>query len=156
MLALKLLLMVAGALMMAAALAIPAYKLWMRVMKTTKVAGEGTPGDSDEHQPLPLRSAVILAIGGCIPMLLATGIVVVPAGMGGVRMSQLSGTLPGTLYPGTHYVTPLIDSVELFDLRDHMFSAGNGDATKKSGSTGMLIVQSMEGLNIGMGVTVRY
>ena len=156
MLALKLLLMVAGALMMAAALAIPAYKLWMRVMKQTKITGEGTPDDSDEHQPMPLRIPVILAIGGCIPVLLATGIVVVPAGTGGVRISQLSGTQPGTLYPGTHYVTPLIDSVELFDLRDHMFSSGLTDATKKGANTGMLTVQSKEGLNIGMGVTVRY
>jgi len=74
-----------------------------------------------------------------------------------VRISQLSGTEPGTLYPGLHFVTPLVESVETFDLRDHLFTAGlaeegaNAEARKTS-----LSVQSREGLNIGLAVTVRY
>ena len=155
MLALKLLLMVAGALMIAAALAIPAYRIWLRII-TPKNAGEdGAMHETPE--PLPWRVPLALAIGGCMPMLLSTGIVVVPVGMGGVRVSQIRGALPGTLYPGTHFITPMLDSVELFDLRDHMFSAGIADETKKGGpKSGVLTVQSMEGLNIGMGVTMRY
>ena len=38
------------------------------------------------------------------------GIVVVPSGMGGIRVSQTAGTLPGTLYPGVHFIVPLLDS----------------------------------------------
>jgi regulator of protease activity HflC (stomatin/prohibitin superfamily) len=77
--------------------------------------------------------------------------------MGGVRVSQIGGTLPGTLYPGLHFVTPFIESVEIFDLRDHLFTAGIAEtgekaATQKNGLT----VQSLEGLNIGLAVTVRY
>ena len=43
---------------------------------------------------------------------MAASIVVVPSGMGGVRISQMRGTLPGTLYPGVHFITPLVDSVQ--------------------------------------------
>jgi hypothetical protein len=35
-------------------------------------------------------------------------IVVVPSGTAGVRVSQVSGTLGGTIYPGTHFVSPLV------------------------------------------------
>ena len=65
-----------------------------------------------------------LALVACLPLLVASSIVVVPSGMGGVRVSQIRGTMPGTLYPGVHFVTPLVESVETFDLRDHLFTAG--------------------------------
>jgi regulator of protease activity HflC (stomatin/prohibitin superfamily) len=56
-----------------------------------------------------------------------------------------------------HIVTPLIDSVEIFDLRDHVFVAGTtGQGAKTAPTTTGLNVQSLEGLNIGLGVTVRY
>lgn len=38
-------------------------------------------------------------LGAWLPLILVTGIVVVPCGMGGIRVSQTPGTLPGTLYP---------------------------------------------------------
>src|SRR5215471_12340454 len=43
---------------------------------------------------------------------------VVASGMGGIRVSQTSGTRPGTFYPGVHLIVPLVDSVALYDLRD--------------------------------------
>jgi regulator of protease activity HflC (stomatin/prohibitin superfamily) len=77
--------------------------------------------------------------------------------MGGVRVSQVSGTEPGTLFPGVHFVAPLIDSVETFDLRDHLFTAGVAEEGSKSAAPKSgLSVQSREGLNIGLAVTVRY
>jgi hypothetical protein len=69
----------------------------------------------------------------CLPLLVAASIVVVPSGMGGVRVSQISGTLPGTLYPGVHFVTPLVESVQTFDLRDHLFTAGVVERARKAG-----------------------
>lgn len=163
MIALKLLLMIAGALLMVAALTIPLRSLWVRVKAARKRSGadetllnepEGVP---EAPAPIDWRRAVAMAVAGCIPMIMATGIVVVPSGMGGVRISQLSGTLPGTLYPGTHCVAPLIDSVQIFDLRDHIFTAGvQGEGGKAAAEKPVLAVQSMEGLSIGLGVTVRY
>jgi regulator of protease activity HflC (stomatin/prohibitin superfamily) len=77
--------------------------------------------------------------------------------MGGVRVSQIRGTLPGTLYPGVHFVTPLVESVQTFDLRDHLFTAGMGEeGAKTTAPKSGLSVQSREGLNIGLAVTVRY
>ena len=159
MLALKLMLMVAGAFMLLGAMAIPLVGLWRRVqLARAKAAAEGT-GDEMEMKPeeIPWRRPAALAAFGCVPLLVAASIVVVPSGMGGVRISQMRGTLPGTLYPGMHIVTPLVDSVQLFDLRDHVFTAGLLEEVPKKAlvATG-LNVQSLEGLNIGLGITVRY
>jgi regulator of protease activity HflC (stomatin/prohibitin superfamily) len=159
MLALKLLLMVAGAFLWAAAVAIPLIALWLRFEIRRRKAGEVGAVNENDVQPKVInwRRSAELAIAGCVPMLMAASIVVVPSGMGGVRISQLSGTLPGTLYPGVHIVTPLIDSIEIFDLRDHVYNAGiTGQGTKTAPTTTGLNVQSLEGLNIGLGVTVRY
>jgi len=159
MLALKLLLIVVGSLLWAAALAIPLFALWLRfATPRIKTSEDGTVVEVvAEPKTINLRRSAALAIAGCMPMLMALSIVVVPSGMGGVRVSQLSGTLPGTLYPGVHIVTPLIDSVEIFDLRDHIYTAGlTGQGAKTAPTTTGLNVQSLEGLNIGLGVTVRY
>jgi len=162
MLALRMLLMVAGALLLLGAMAIPLLGLWQRVQAARKkTAADGTAEETkiDEMEPAEIdwRRAVALAVAACVPLLMAASIVVVPSGMGGVRISQMRGTLPGTLYPGMHIVTPLVDSVQLFDLRDHVFTAGlvEQGPKKEPVATGMN-VQSLEGLNIGLGVTVRY
>ena len=162
MLALKLILMVAGALMLLVAAAIPLVGVWRRVqLARNKAVAEGTvekmETEDTESEAIPWRRPVALAVVGCLPLLVASGIVVVPSGMGGVRISQMRGTLPGTLYPGMHIVTPLVDSVQLFDLRDHVFTAGLVEqGPKKEPVATSLNVQSLEGLNIGLGVTVRY
>ena len=155
MIALKLLFTIAGVLLLAAALAIPLYSFWLRMhLMRRKAAGETEIPDPD---PVPWRAPVALSMVACLPLLIASSIVVVPSGMGGVRVSQISGTEPGTLFPGVHFVTPLIDSVETFDLRDHLFTAGVAEEGSKSAAPKSgLSVQSREGLNIGLAVTVRY
>ncbi|MBZ5521523.1 MAG: hypothetical protein LAP21_04620 [Acidobacteriia bacterium] len=103
-----------------------------------------------------------------LPLILAGGIAVVPSGMGGIRVSQTSGTRPGTLYPGAHFVTPLVDSVVLYDIRDQVLTtssssrnaaesfAGSKSETEKGRRPDVFTVQSKEGLNVGMAITVRY
>jgi regulator of protease activity HflC (stomatin/prohibitin superfamily) len=155
MIALKLLLTVAGVLLVTGALAVPLYSLWLRMhVMRLKAAGET---EIPEPDPIAWRVPVALTLVACLPLLIASSIVVVPSGMGGVRVSQVSGTEPGTLFPGVHFVTPLIDSVETFDLRDHLFTAGMAEEGSKSAAPkNGLSVQSREGLNIGLAVTVRY
>jgi regulator of protease activity HflC (stomatin/prohibitin superfamily) len=161
MIALKMLLTIAGVLLMAAAVAIPLYGVWMRIRYSMKKksGGDGLLLDSGvmepEPDPIAWRGPVALALVACLPLLMAGSMVVVPTGMGGVRISQIGGTEPGTLYPGLHFVTPLVESVQLFDLRDHLFTAGIVDAGKPNAKNNMT-VQSREGLNIGLAVTVRY
>jgi regulator of protease activity HflC (stomatin/prohibitin superfamily) len=159
-LALKLLFTVAGVLLLAAACALPLYSLVTRIrLARRRAAGEtGLPEPAlAEAEEIPWRGPIALALVACLPLAVASSIVVVPSGMGGVRISQLRGTLPGTLYPGVHFITPLVESVETFDLRDHLFTAGLAqDGSKSATPHAGLSVQSKEGLNIGLAVTVRY
>ena len=100
------------------------------------------------------KLAARLAVLAFIAILPALGIVVVPSGMAGVRVSQISGTLGGTLYPGTHFVAPLIHHVEMFNTRDRLYSTSAETVPKAAEPP--LKVYSKEGLPIGLGVTVRY
>jgi regulator of protease activity HflC (stomatin/prohibitin superfamily) len=164
MIALKMLLTVAGVLLLAAALGIPLYQLVIRILRARRKAAEATePGQGElakaeiELVEIPWRGPLALVLVACLPLLVAASIVVVPSGMGGVRVSQIGGTMPGTLYPGVHFVTPFVESIETFDLRDHLFTAGVVEVGEKAATQkGNLTVQSLEGLNIGLAVTVRY
>jgi regulator of protease activity HflC (stomatin/prohibitin superfamily) len=95
------------------------------------------------------------------PMLIAFSIVVVPSGMAGIRVSQMSGTVPGTLYPGVHLVMPLVEDVALFDTRDQVLTTGDSEIAKPSAGglpvrPQLLDVQAKEGLTLGLAITVRY
>ena len=134
MIALKTMLMILGVLLMTVAAGIPLHGLWMqlRYVMKKKSNGDGMLLESGEPEPSPIpwKGPVALALVACIPLLMAGSMVVVPSGMGGVRVSQIGGTEPGTLYPGLHFVTPMIETVQMFDLRDHLFTAGIVDAGK--------------------------
>jgi len=93
---------------------------------------------------------VVIAILLLLPGL---SIVVVPSGMAGVRVSQLSGTVAGTVYSGTHFVSPLVQQMELYTVRDQIYSTTPADAAKKGAA---LKVYSREGLPLGLVISVRY
>ena len=156
MLALRSLLFVAGALLLATAVGITLYDLWIMIVYRRRLA-RGVEG-LVEPEGIRWREPVALAIAACMPLLIAESIVVIPSGMGGVKVSQIRGTLPGTLYSGVHFITPLTETVQTFDLRDKLFTTGAAldtsltPAVKKSS----MDVQSKEGLSMGLGVTVRY
>jgi regulator of protease activity HflC (stomatin/prohibitin superfamily) len=156
MLALRSLLFVAGALLLATAVGITLYDLWIMIVYRRRLA-RGVEG-LVEPEGIRRREPVALAIAACMPLLIAESIVVIPSGIGGVKVSQIRGTLPGTLYSGVHFITPLTETVQTFDLRDKLFTTGAAldtsltPAVKKSS----MDVQSKEGLSMGLGVTVRY
>ncbi|MBZ5495762.1 MAG: hypothetical protein LAP85_05120 [Acidobacteriia bacterium] len=99
------------------------------------------------------RMAGQLAGLACLMLAASLSIVVVPTGMAGIRISQFSGSRPGTLYPGTHLVLPLIQHVETYNVRDRLFTTSAPDPKKEDGS---LRVQSREGLSLGLVIAVRY
>ena len=106
------------------------------------------------QQPIQWRSAGKLSVAGFVLLLASLSIVMVPSGQAGVLLSQFGGAQPGTLYPGVHLILPLVDHVELFSTRDHLFiTTLTEDAKKKSE---VLRVQTKEGLSVGLAVTVRY
>jgi regulator of protease activity HflC (stomatin/prohibitin superfamily) len=130
------------------------------------VTGEFLPEDvADPSRPLrPVRWGLAqrLAAAAMLPLLLAFSIAIVPDGFAGVRVSQISGARPGTLYPGVHLITPLIDSVELYDTREQVYTTAATHAANAKGPAStaaqpeVLTVQAREGLNIGLAVSVRY
>jgi regulator of protease activity HflC (stomatin/prohibitin superfamily) len=127
----------------------------------------------DEPLPIPRpirwKPALQLAGAAVVVALMASSIAVVPSGMAGVRVSQISGTLPGTLYPGVHFVKPLIESVAMYDVRDQLYTT-SADISRKTDKSAdkekpaasdhakaePFVVQAKEGLPIGLAVTVRY
>jgi regulator of protease activity HflC (stomatin/prohibitin superfamily) len=208
MLVLKYLLILAGVGLFGSAAALVVYDIYISSQLRRLLRRNATPGDGSatgagaspspsgniaaadflhdiEHPFRPIRwgLARLLVILAVVPLLLSLSIVVVPDGSAGVRVSQIWGARPGTLYPGVHIVTPLIDSVVLYDTREQVYttravepkqSENDGDdssATKntqrvapsrpqnaKTPATDgeVLLVQAREGLNIGLAVSVRY
>jgi regulator of protease activity HflC (stomatin/prohibitin superfamily) len=139
-----------------------------------ETTGELLPEEPAEvNRPLrPVRWGLAqrLAAAGVLPLLLAFSIAVVPDGFAGVRVSQIWGARPGTLYPGVHLITPLVDSVELYDTREQVYTTAASRPTPSGGAPTatperpdastplpeVLTVQAREGLNIGLAVSVRY
>jgi len=159
---LRYLLLWGGAGMIAAAAAILARDFYLAAKHKQSLATAGA-GSAPEAPGVPWhwRSAIVLALLAWGPILLSYGIVVVPSGMAGVLVSQTSGTLPGTLYPGAHFVTPLADNVVLFDTRDQLFTTGELEnstkaESKQAAAAEPLRVQAKEGLTVGLAITVRY
>src|SRR5690242_7725462 len=159
MLALRYLLMCGGLGMILVAMGILGYDLYRELLYRRAIA---TPGVT----PIPAepewrwRTSLALGLLAWGPILVAFSIVVVPSGMAGVRVSQTSGTMPGTLYPGVHFVEPLIEDVALYDIRDQVFTTGGSEDGKDGAKAGakpqLLDVQAKEGLTLGLAITVRY
>jgi regulator of protease activity HflC (stomatin/prohibitin superfamily) len=160
MLALKYLLVVGGLGMILVAVSILAYDLYREMLHRRAQAVTGA-GSVEPSPQLRWRTSLALALLAWGPLLVAFSIVVVPSGMAGVRVSQMSGTLPGTLYPGVHFVMPLVEDVSLFDTRDQVFTTGTSEdgktaAANVSMKAQLLDVQAKEGLILGLAITVRY
>src|SRR5438128_1733455 len=155
MLFLKYLLMSGGIAMIVIAAGILAYDFYLEIRHRQ---AQATPEAAPTAAPhIRWRTSLALALLAWGPLLIAAGIVVVPSGMAGVRVSQTKGTLPGTLYPGTHFVTPLAENVALFDTRDQLFTTGESeDAKAAARKAEPLNVQAKEGLTLGLAITVRY
>jgi regulator of protease activity HflC (stomatin/prohibitin superfamily) len=158
MLFLRYLLLWGGAGMIAAAIGLLAHDLYLELKYRQS---QSTDGSALLAAPvIRWRTAVAVGLLAWCPIILAMAIVVVPSGMGGVRISQTSGTLPGTLYPGAHFVTPLAETIALFDTRDQLFTTGATEtarlSSQKQPASTPLMVQAKEGLGLGLVITVRY
>ncbi len=152
MLFLKYLLLAAAVGMFTGAAAVVIYDVWLAIEYRRLVAA----GKAEAVRPQPVRWRVArkLVAAAWLPLLLSLSIVVVPSGMAGVRISQISGPRPGTLYAGVHFIVPLIEHVALYDIRDHVFSTAVTEDTKKKAE--VLRVQAKEGLTLGLAIAVRY
>ncbi len=169
MLVLKYLLITLGAALLSGAAGILIYDIFISLRKRnapaeSKAENEAEGGGEPQAEPEPARplrwkQAARLSAIALIPLLVGLGITVVPSGYAGVRVSQISGARPGTLYPGVHALLPLVDDVALYNTRDEVYSTGaipatQNDETKKASEP--LHAQTSDGLSVGFAVTIRY
>lgn len=162
MFALKWLLMAAGVALFGTAAGVVGYDVYL-AMQFQRLIGAGEPGAAEKaglpagrataSRPIRWRLAAQIFGWGFVPLLLALSFAMVPEGSGGVRVSQISGVIPGTLYPGVHLVLPLAERIALYDLRDRLFTTNSEETAAKNEA---LTVQTREGLIIGLAVSVRY
>jgi regulator of protease activity HflC (stomatin/prohibitin superfamily) len=151
---LKYLLMFAGFGMLLASVFLVAFDLYLVEQYRRRLAGGATEDLPPTKPKIRWKTARTLAALALLPLLAGSSIVVVPSGMAGVRVSQISGTKPGALYPGIHFIKPLIERVVLFDIRDRILSTEAAPEPKKKAE--VLKVQARDGLAIGLAITVRY
>jgi regulator of protease activity HflC (stomatin/prohibitin superfamily) len=117
------------------------------------------PPRTTPRRPIRWTFAAKLIAIAAVTSLAAKSLVVVPDGHAAVRVSQISGVRPGTLYPGTHLIFPLTERAVLYDVRDHVFSTAAIAAPKENlpkEHIEVLKVEAREGLSVGLAVTVRY
>lgn len=175
MVALKWLLAILGIGLFGSAGALVVYDVYVasqvRRLLRRKSEEEGGAGQTTFLPAYPFgpvrwpRALQLAGIAGVL-VVVSQSVVVVPDGSAGVRVSQIWGERPGTLYPGVHVVTPLIDRVALYDTRERVYLTSAGPASvptgyrPEPGANGqpkeILTVQAREGLNIGIAVAVRY
>jgi len=149
----KYMLFLTAAALFVTAAAIVLYDLWLG-LKARQAVSE--VGEAAEPEPVRWRTTVALAVLAWIPILIAVSIAIVPSGSAGVRVSQISGTEPGTLYPGSHFVRPFIEHVEIFDIRDKLFTTGMVEGASDKTKREPMRVHAKEGLTLGLATTVRY
>lgn len=96
MLALKLLLNVAGALLLATALAIPLVAVVNRIRRARKLA-ESEQGFAELVEPgeIPWRGPLALALVACLPLLISGSIVIVPSGWARSVSARSAERFPG-------------------------------------------------------------
>lgn len=162
---LKYLLLFAGIGLLAGAAGILVWDLY-QILKSRK-AGAVPEGEMPRSELAGAASPVIpwerihwttmkrLAALSAAPLLIGLSIAVVPSGFAGVRVNQFVGTRPATLYPGVHWVLPLIEDMVIYDTRDEQFTTLMSDDPKKPKEQ-TLRVQTREGLTAGMAIAVRY
>jgi len=162
MLALKYVLMFLGVGLFGSAAVLVAYDVYLAArLRWLLEQSSGQSGTEGVKQiatrpfgPVRWKLAQQLALAGIVPVLLSLSITVVPDGFAAIRVSQLFGARPTTLYPGVHLLTPLVDTVVLYDTREQVFSTAASNLPKTDYE--ILTVQAREGLTLGMAVSVRY
>jgi len=153
MLFLKYLLLITGTGLLVGAAGILAYDLYRIFKKRKDDATFPFPGLGEA---LRWSKAGRLAGIAAVPLLAGMSIVVIPAGFAAVRVSQLSGASGHTMQTGVHFVVPLIQRAERFNVRDAVYTTVVVDDPKKPPAGDLLRVQTKEGLEVGLAVAVRY
>lgn len=155
---LRYLLMMIGIGLLVGAAGILVWDLYT-ILKSRKTPASEAPNPweatASPHPRLRWQAARRLVAFSVAPLLIGWSIAMVPSGAAGVRVNQFVGTRPGTLYPGVHWILPLIETLETYNIRDSILITTLDEDLKKPQPTSLL-VQTREGLTVGLAVAVRY
>ena len=152
---LKYLLLAAGLALFGTASAFVLYDVYLAIeLERLLRKGGAEAAPPRPRRAIRWREAGKLFVFAWLPLLLSLSIAVVPDGEAGVRISQISGVRPGTLYPGVHFVVPFVERLALYDVRDHVFATAAVESPKQKNE--LLDVEAREGLSLGLAVVVRY
>ena len=94
--------------------------------------------------------AVGALLGGVLLLVLRPPVQTVGAGEVGVRVNRLTGGV-GVVSEGPALVLPLLHELRRYSLRDQVYRP-----TRSAAADGAEPFQTVEGLSVGVGVTVRY
>ena len=151
---LRYLLMMIGIGLLVGAAGILVWDLY-QILKSRKSPAAESPTPWEESRSPRWHAARRLVAFSVAPLLIGSSIAVVPSGEAGVRVNQFAGTRPGTLYPGVHWIVPFIETLETYNIRDSIFITTLDEDLKKP-QPSSLLVQTREGLTVGLAVAVRY
>jgi regulator of protease activity HflC (stomatin/prohibitin superfamily) len=154
MLLLKYLFLASGIGLLAGAIGLVLWDVYRANARRIAEGASGPPTLAAVRWRMALRCALV----ACLPLLLSASIAIVPSGMAGVLVSQISGVAPGTLYPGVHLVVPFVQGIALYDIRDQVFTTVASDDPKSNpkARAEVLKIQTKEGLPLGLAVSIRY
>src|SRR5207249_7313420 len=125
MVALKWLLMIVGAGLFGSAGALVAYDVYLseqlrRLLSRNKTDESGAEVGTlarRPFRPVRWRLALQLTTAGALLLLITESFAVVPDGAAGVRVIEFWGARPGSVSPGVPLITPLVDSVAVYERR---------------------------------------
>lgn len=106
---------------------------------------------------IPIQLITWLAVGLLLFILLASAIVIIPAGHIGVVFNAISGVKMRPLHEGLNFIIPGIESVTVYNARvlNYTMSHSVGEG-QKTASNDAVYAPTKEGLLVGLDVTILY
>lgn len=122
---------------------------------------QGTPRVSPAlgwlHARFTVRRGVVAAVLLLALLVGAASLTVVPAGHRAVVFNVFEGVRPWVLSDGLHVVSPFVNEVTTYDVRSQTYSmVAGGEDPEKKGQSDTLWAPTVDGLKVGLDVTVRF
>jgi len=102
---------------------------------------------------ISLSVAALMLIAAAVISTLSTSVVVIDAGEVGVVFNVFTGTRPGGLKPGMHFVAPYINQVYRYSIREQVYTM---TSYPDQGESDTLWSPTIEGLQVGIDSSTRY
>jgi len=106
-----------------------------------------------QRSKISISIALFILLAATVVSTLSASVVVIDAGEAGVVFNIFTGTQPGSLKPGMHFVAPYINQVYRYNIREQVYTMTKNPA---QGESDTLWSPTIEGLQVGIDSTTRY